>query len=439
LANPSQPGDIILAASSATGGLRRPLAEVNPVGLADSIFAVLFVAYIVALIVLPTGNVFGVNVKILLFLALISPALEYCLRREPGSLAWLIAIPAVFSLWVLLGVLNSFSLSMALTQYKDLITTIAGSWLIALYIADNGERAIGFLRLVVYCVVATSTAKLAIMYYSFTHGVSVVEIMQGISKTFGVELVTQDLGDFGGRIELISDGLIPLCLFAIVALRTELGLRRTTMLLLLAVFIFSAALSFSRYLWVFSAGALCMGLVSARKEPIHLVLLSVLAVAIASFYELLYNMIAMRFTDSSTDSSDFARIEQKSALTTFFQDAPVFGHGLGSFTTEVIRSQTLPYSYENQLLALAGQLGIVGLLLLSVLLLAYYHKLVATPHQSLVYKGSIVALLVGWILGGLLNPGLISSTAAVSYGFLWALGELRRSPQRPPHSRADAI
>jgi O-antigen ligase len=434
LADSSQPGGTLPATASGAGTLRRLPAEVDTAGLADSIFAAVFVAYIIALIVLPTGNVFGVNVKVLLFLALLAPALERCLRREPGSLGWLIAIPAVFSFWVLLGVFNSFSIEMALTEYKDLVTTLAGSWLIALYIAESETRAVRFLRLVVYSVAATSTAKLAILYYSFTSGVSVVAIMQGISKTFGVELVTIDLGDLGGRIELISDGLVPLCLFAIIGLRPELGLRRTTMLFLLAASLFSAIMTFSRFLWAFSAVGLLMGFVTARREPIHLLLLAALAAGIANVYELIGSMITLRFFSQQTDASDFPRIEQKSALTAFFEDAPIFGHGLGSYTPQVIRSETLPYSYENQLLALAGQLGIVGLLLLSGLLLAYYRKLVATRRQSLFYKCTLVALLVVWILGGFFNPGLVSSTAALSYGFLWALGELRRSPQRPPDS-----
>lgn len=426
-------------ANSSQSATAIPVASSAPAGLADSIFAVLFVAYIISLIALPTGNVFGVNVKILLFLALIPPALDRCLRREPRSFVWLIAVPVLFSLWVLLGVLNSFELSLALAEYKDLITTIAGSWLVALYIGENGERAIGFLRLVIYTVAAIGTAKLAIVYYSFASSVSVVDIVQAISKTFGVELMALDLGDFGGRIEFISDYLIPLCLFAIVALRTELGVRRTTLLLLLAILIFSVALSFSRYMWVFSAMAICMGFVLARKEPIHAILLAIVATAIASFYELLFTLISLRFDESLTDSSDFGRIEQKAALMKFFEDAPILGHGLGSYTTEVIRSDALPYSYEIQLLALAGQLGIVGLLLLSGLLLAYFRKFVAVRHQTLLYKGTLGALLLIWILSGLLNPGLISSTAGVSYGFLWALGELRRSPQRPPGRRADAI
>ena len=426
--NSTQTDRAFPGAASGAGALQYPR---NPVNLVDRIFAVVFVVYIISLIVLPTGNVLGVNVKLLLFLALMPPALDRCLRQEPSSAAWLLAIPTLFSFWVLLGLLNSFPLSLVLAEYKDLITTLAGSWLIALFIAQSEARTIRFLRLVVYCVAAIGAVKIAILYYSFTSGVSVAEIIRGISRAFGVELVTLDFGDFG-RVEFISDGLIPLCLFAVVGLRVELGLRRVTMLLLLAVSVFSAVLTFSRYLWVFSTLAICMGLVSARKEPIHLLFLAVAATVTAMFYDLLYAMISFRFSDSHTDDSDFARNEQKSALATFFEEAPVFGHGLGSYTPQVIRSETLPYSYENQLLALAGQIGIVGLLLLSGLLLAYYRKLIATRHHSLTYKSTVMALLLTWILGGLLNPGLISSTAAVSYGFLWALGGLRRSPERAP-------
>ena len=115
--------------------------------------------------------------------------------------------------------------------------------------------------------------------------------------------------------------------------------------------------------------------------------------------------------------SDAFREEQIPALERFFFDAPFLGHGFGSYTPEVIRGE-LPYAYEVQLYALGGQVGLIGLLLISTLAFYYFRPLWRGSTTTLGRRASLGLLLVVWLAAGLYNPMLLNSAAAMSYAIL---------------------
>ena len=118
--------------------------------------------------------------------------------------------------------------------------------------------------------------------------------------------------------------------------------------------------------------------------------------------------------------SDADRIQQTTALRAFIADAPWFGHGLGSYTHLVIRSPEASYSYEAQLLALFGQVGLVGVAFLTLLAIAYFRRLWPVQRRSI----ALALLLLGWFAGGFFNPSVISSAASVSYAAIFAMAAI---------------
>ena len=132
-------------------------------------------------------------------------------------------------------------------------------------------------------------------------------------------------------------------------------------------------------------------------------------------------VVTLRFSSNVADSSDIARVLQNRALVEFFFDAPFFGHGLENYSTQIIRSIDLPYSYESQVLALCGQVSIGGILLFVFLLLNYYRKSISVERGNYIYQFSVLLLLIDFIAAGFFNPYLLSSTAAASLGMIFAL------------------
>jgi hypothetical protein len=197
----------------------------RPRGLLLQSFPPLFCIYIFALILLPTGQFFGANIKVILFVPLIMAAsAEYCRLSSTSYLTMggLVMIPTLVFFWVLVGLTYRFDPAISFLQYKDLIVTVATCWVISLFgsIKKDGYRV--FLRLVIGAIFVTSCIKVLIFVYALVEGRSVDSIIVFISHAFGVQLMSMDLDDIGGRIQFISDSLIPLCLFAVFGLRPML-------------------------------------------------------------------------------------------------------------------------------------------------------------------------------------------------------------------------
>ena len=395
------------------------------------LFPFLFSLYTALLVLLPSGSVFGINVKIIAFLLLLPVSLYQFVSSRPItyiSTSGLLLPLLLLSVWLFLAFFKGNSITLAFLQYKDFIATIVGCWFVSSYVGDDESNAIRYLRLVIHCVAIASLVKLVVLLYAIANGVPISEIVGRISTLFGVHLMTMDfdIGEVGGRFQFVSDTLIPLCIFSLFCLRDRLRLSSMHTLILNSLLLASAVFSFSRYLWMYCAVAACAGMLLAKKDK--LLLLYVLIAVSVSLLSLDYiqDLVILRFSDALAGVSDIERAAQTPALIKWFGDAPLMGHGMGSYTHEVIRSDDLPYSYENQLLALAGQVGIVGLLVFVIMVLRYFRTLLTAHHKDRPYQLAVIVLVILFVASGMFNPILISSTASVAFGALMALSKVDR-------------
>lgn len=386
-----------------------------------------FCTYIVFLVLLPSGSVFGVNIKVLIFVPVALFALKRMLQQRDAlyQLAVSAGLLTLFLGWIFVAQCYAFyNVGLSLLQYRDIITTFAGCWFVRLFTQDAQER-MRFIRVCLFAVAFGGLLKSVIFLYSLMSGTPISGILDGLSRIFGVQLMTFDLADAGIRIQFPSDSLIPVCLFAILCLRRRLDLSGLFSLVLVVCYLVSSVFTFSRFIWLYTAVAAVLGLVAGKRDKMHVLYVGGLTVATAYSFDLLWTIFQLRFSSQVVDSSDADRILQKGALERFFQDAPLFGHGLGSFTTEVIRSRELPYNYEMQVAALSGQVGTIGILLLLGALFNYYRKAFTLERESLRYQGAVLLLLLCFLSAGFFNPYLISSIAAATFGLLFALASLR--------------
>lgn len=401
-----------------------------------SLFRLLLVLYIFMLVLLPSGSLFGVNLKVICFFTLLPVALQVSLARKQMTLNHLglfLGVPTVVLLWCLGSQLYGVPSEQAIAQYRDVMVTIATCWFAV--VLCNGERkeTLFLLRWILYAELATSTMKVMLLVYAFARGIPVSSIIEMINQVFGVQLMPFDFESLLGRLEFISDNLIPICMFAILAYRSTLRIRAFPALGMLLVLLISDFFSFSRYLWVFAVIAILCGLIVGKKDRFQATLLALITVAVLSSLPLLITIVSLRFSETVVTSSDIERTAQVAALQDFIRDAPWFGHGLGSYTTRVIRSDTAPYSYEAQLLALLGQMGLVGVVFLTVLTLYYFRAIWPSRRQNWLLSTGLAAMLIAWLAGGFLNPSVISSAAAVSYAAIYAMAGLKDdSPTKDP-------
>jgi O-antigen ligase len=388
------------------------------------LFRPLIAAYLFMLVLLPSGSVFGLNLKMICFLLLLPLALQVAFSRrqiKARQVILLFGVPAVGLLWALYSQFYGFQADEAIAQYKDLMVTISTCWFAAVLCGEDRTETLFFLRWVIYAEVATSGLKVALLAYAFARGIPVSRIIAEIDTIFRVQLMAFDFESLLGRLQFISDNLIPICMFAILCYRGVLRIRGGRALLMLLLLLISDLFSFSRYLWVFTVVAIVCGLILGKKDRFQLTLITILSVAVFATLPLLITVVSLRFSSKVTTSSDVERTEQVAALQEFIADAPWLGHGLGSYTHRVIRSDTAPYSYEAQLLALIGQIGIVGVSLLVLLTGYYFRRLWPSRGRNTLRNSGLFLLLIGWIVGGFFNPSVISSAASVSYAAIFAM------------------
>ena len=398
--------------------------------LLDRLFDPVFSLYVFATIFLPTGSLYGVNLKSPLYLLLLPLAVRRYFRSNPTNVAMLgmmLVIPAFLSFWVLEGIVHGFPASGAIRQYMDILLVLLMCWLSFLFCQNRESRRLRFLLLILNCEVATCFFKAGIIFYALARGVSVVSVVSAVSQAFSTDLMTMDIGEAFGRVQFVSDALIPICLFIVLRYRERLGLGYTRSVASILLLLVSVAFSFSRYFWGYSAVALVVGLLLAKRDRFKVALIASLAIATLISLPTLADLYALRFSEAIAGSSDSLRVEQKEALQRFFLDAPIAGHGWGSYTTVLVRNADGKHSYEMQLFALTGQIGILGMTFFVILLAWYYRRIFFRGPASLADRLGLGTLLISWLAAGLYNPLLESAAVSVAYASLAAMSALERT------------
>jgi hypothetical protein len=390
-----------------------------------SIKTIVFSLYILFLILLPTGSLAGVNLKIVVFVPLFIISLQLLAKEEGcfSQFAFLSAVAGIFMMWGIQSLMNPVYAEWAMSQYKDVITTFLGCLFIRLFTKEEADRR-AFVRLCIYTVAFGCLLKVLVLLYAARTGASVSDIVDRVSGVFRVKLMTMSLEDLGGRLQFPSDNILPIVLFAILCLRRKLDIGGLKAFLIVALFLISSVFTFSRYIWASTAFALCLGMIVSRKDKLHLVYLAGITAVSAYFYGPISVLMDLRFSSALAAASDKPRVWQIVALKKFFWDAPIFGHGMGSYVVDHIRSVELPYAYEVQLLSLSAEFGIIGMGIFTVMLLNYYRKAFSFRKGTYSYQASVGLMLICFLGAGFFNPSLLVSMSAASYGMIFVLASL---------------
>lgn len=383
----------------------------------------LFLACSFLAVLLPSGRFFGINLKIisffflLFFIGIKSYIFSDFLKRLNFVILLLI-------IWVFVGLVYwQGDLSPVFSQAKDIFVTAVFPIIGKILLQRNMLTAERLLRSATVWLFVIALIKIFIFIFSFVAGVPVYVVMEGISEFFGTSLMSFDLGDLGGRIQFVSDLLIPFVIFYILSLKKN---RNRFDFFVLFSLIFSALVGFSRYVWVVVAVSVFLSnfLVLRKRKGFAIFIFIILFSCVFYFFEKEYidYVFLQRFDSVASSESDLVRQEQSRNLWAWFWDAPLMGHGLGAYIPGYIRSEEAPYSYELQLLALLGQMGIIGVGFLSIAAISlYWRQFLMALRSNLMDAVAIFVLSVFWIMSGLYNPYLFSSSAGVIYTVIFAL------------------
>jgi hypothetical protein len=383
---------------------------------------------------LPTGSIFGLNVKIPIFALFIAVFFFYLLTHSSkwlrsSDLIFLGCFVAALSFWALIAIFHGQSeTSQVFLQLKDIASTVVLGWLCIFFVRRRLLRPTDIVKPVVYGTLSLAAMKIGLI--AATLGAK-IDPIQLLSNVFGEDALVGGSMAFGfTRVEFSSDIIGSFALFAILCPSVSgIRFRRLSTFLSVAVLIASGLIAYARYIWFLEFVAIVAALVLERK----LKLLAIACAAIVPFtivyYEALQPLVEARFFSDQVSDSDLIRIEQSRALFDAIEARPFLGEGLGTHVNEVVRNQQNKYSYELQWMSLWMQFGVLGLCGILLLIAASARDLLSSKHPA---KPWLIVLFTLWLFSGWTNPHLTSSFAGATFGMFMALFySMRTNPSSP--------
>ncbi|QWT40000.1 O-antigen ligase family protein [Dickeya dadantii] len=371
-------------------------------------------------VLLPTGSVWGVNVKFLFLFLLLGTTL---LGKGKGIVKILMGLLPPVVLILIFSLITEFNgryTVVSIDQTKDLLVFFLMVTLgYALVTPEKRYEVI--VKTIVRCLVLLGVAKILILLYAVLTGRGASFIVQGISAFFNTSLMTMESDDVViSRINFMSDYLIPTVLY--LSLR-EVLIKKTLWKEWGVIFILFSSLiiSMSRFLW--AAGFLCLLLAlisNYKKYKSFLIIFAMVSLAVFLLsLPSVQDLIEFRFLSKGATDSDLTRTLQYNRIVKDFITSPLLGNGIGYYIPDFIRSHLSLYSYELQIPALYMQMGIVGAssIILIVLMILFSQMKGLSLNLSIPY----IILVALWLSGGFFNPVIISSTGGVSFLLIYSI------------------
>jgi hypothetical protein len=372
---------------------------------------------------LPTGSIFGLNVKIPAFAVFLVVFAFYLSTHstkwlEASDLIFLACFIAAVCFWAVIAIVHGQSpTSQIFLQLKDIASTVILAWLCIFFVRHQLLQPIGIIKPVVYGTIALAVMKLFLIAVTIGPKIDPIQL---IGEVFGEDALVGGSMAFGlTRVEFSSDIIGSFALFAILCpSTTQLRFRPFIKFCAVAVLLASGLLAFARYIWFLEFVAIVAALVLERRLKLLAIALVALTPLTFIYYEALQPLVEARFFSDQVSDSDLIRVEQSKALLDAIQNRPIIGKGLGTHVNEVIRNQQNQYSYELQWLSLSMQFGALGLCGILILVAASARDLFAARHPA---KPWLILLFALWLLSGWTNPHLTSSFAGATFGMFMAL------------------
>jgi hypothetical protein len=391
--------------------IRKPLA------------ATFFQAMLLIAVCLPTGSIFGLNVKMPVFVFFCFSLALYLSTR---SWHWLTSSEflilsfccAGLCFWSLIAIFHGESETLQIfLQFKDIASTVLIAWLCLFLVRRKLLQPKQVIMPVLCGIVGLAALKLLLIAGTLGWKLDPIALL---SEVFGEDSLVGGSMAFGlTRIEFSSDIVGAFVLFVVLCPSISgIRLKRIPVVLITIVLLASALLAYARYIWFLDGIAIVAAMMIERRIKLLFIALFTFVPVAGIYYEALQPLVEGRFFSDQVSDSDLIRIQQYQALLDEIRTRPLIGKGLGTHVNGVIRNSENRYSYELQWMSLLMQFGMLGLAGILTLIAFSARDLLKSQHPA---KPWLVLLFGLWLLSGFTNPHLTSSFAGATFGMFMAL------------------
>ena len=375
----------------------------------------LFLIIVVIISSLPSGVFLGINIKIILFLLLII-ILTYTLTTYNTLLpfkltSYLITSILIIILYTIYGFINYGII--ALQESKLIIITILLTYIYYIFINKVFTRKI-FFQLYSNSILLIFIIKVIAYLYSFVTDGSLNSSVDFYSEVFDAKIISMQLPYNLFRLYVQTDILAAFLPFVLIwAIKNKI-IKNSNIIFLIGLFV--AITSFSRFIMaIFFIGSIIYFYVLGKLKQMFIVVIPIIAIIAVMYYEEILEFIELRFFSTANSKSDSIRDIQSVVLWELFLEKPIFGHGIGAYSHNMIRSVGAPFSYEKQILSFFPKIGIIGMSIVAIIFTHISFRFVRKKN----FVGLLVFLL--FFISGWFNPYLYSSNIILLYVFIMIL------------------
>ncbi|SWU66575.1 Lipid A core - O-antigen ligase and related enzymes [Klebsiella pneumoniae] len=323
---------------------------------------------------------------------------------------------------ILYSLSNMNSVENVLGESRDILLSVfVAVFLISCCdISDDNRKLI--YRTLKATFVFIAIMKVLILIFSVATGVPMPLIISWIRDSWNIQMMSLGVeGAFLARLQIPLDSAVPFFLYFVTKELILVNKNKQRIISAFILLLVSMLLTLSRAFWaetiLFVGLAILFeaGVVRAFKIALVSIISTSVLLLLTPLGTLIFKLIDTRFgkTSLANSASDLERVWQNQMLYNSFIDSPVFGHGLGYFIPNAMRSVTTPYLYESQSLSMLMTLGVVGT---AVLLLLYVFLCIKTIYIDTNGRVKIIVpavFLIMWIFSGSVNPLLFGASGGV--------------------------
>lgn len=297
-----------------------------------------------------------------------------------------------------------------LLESRDILITVLELLLLnALVLSLRGAEKVINALMKIACMVGF--LKFVITVYCIATGINASLLVENISKITGWQLMTYDVDQsFISRIQFPID----LCSCFLIYFSSVKIIKKLSLydVIIFSGIVFSVLITMSRAFWFIAIVMFLLAIYNNLKNKRSFKYISLISLFLAFGYLATYDttnqIISDRFNTNLTSASDEARTIQNGLLYPQFQQAELFGKGIGYFIPYFTRGEgDNKYAYESQLLAMFMKLGIFGF----ITLLCWFLYTSFSFEKNIGFKLLFTKLIFFalWVFSGSVNPLLFST------------------------------
>jgi O-antigen ligase len=389
----------------------------------STFFKVSFFVFIFSCVSLPSGSLFGVPLRILCSLIVLSAfAFDLVWRGVVSYRLTLIGISFLLfiAFYGTLGEVNGYPGYSVQGELLDVVSTFFPVFF-GLYLCSDSRNIPSLIKVFVLSGAVHAAIKVSFFSLIYSGLLSFSDFLDVHNKIFDLVPITTVVGDFT-RINVVNDFILPLLL---VFLALHDGWSRWVRWLLFSLVLCALIISYSRYLWFFSISILAFAFFfrfwSLKTFLSMLVVVLMLSIFLFFNFEPVKEFFLERYLGEKAEYSDSFRRDMFPYLLGMIEESPWIGNGFGAYSEQYFRFEENPWLYELQWVSWVKDVGVLGFLI-TIYSIYYYLGFSSLKWRVFIWKNYFWVLGCAlWFVVGFFNCFLLGPAAGGIVLFLWLL------------------